>query len=93
MNKTELFHKIYKKYGKEKCILLVLEELAELQQALCKNSNRDIENRDEILDEFADCLNIMEYIQVVYDINNSELADYKEKKFQEKVLPKIIEQL
>jgi len=93
MNQAELYRKIYEKYGKEKCILLVVEELSELTKELCKNADRGFDNRNEILDEFSDVLNVLTYLQVIYNISDAELAEYKTKKYTEQIIPKVMEQL
>ena len=54
-----------KTYGAEAQIRMTFEEMAELQKELCKNSRGD-ENIPHIAEEIADCLIMLEQMQILF---------------------------
>lgn len=58
-----------KTYGAAAQIRMTFEEMAELQKELCKNSRGD-ENIPHIAEEIADCLIMLEQMQILFDIRD-----------------------
>ena len=75
---------IQKYKGKDFAVLCCIEEMAELTQALLKDVNRHKDNRNDILEEFADVLFSLEHIKNIYDISDAELYEAINKKMPSK---------
>lgn len=61
-------------YGKDMQLNVAIEELSELIKELCKNK-RGRDNRDNIIEEIADCYIMLEQLEVIFDIYAEELND------------------
>lgn len=81
--------KLYKKtvdmWGEQSQMMIALEELAELQQAISKwGRARSIEElepcRQNIIEEIADVEVMIEQISRMARINSSEVKDFKDKR-------------
>lgn len=59
-------------YGKDMQLNVAVEELSELIKELCKNK-RGNDNRDNIIEELADCYIVMEQIEIIFNITGNEL--------------------
>ena len=75
--------------GKNKIILIAVEEMSELIKALLKNINRGKDNREDILMELTDVSMFLEYVKMIYGFKDEEIRDYQDKVTHEKVMPKI----
>ena len=67
---------IYVTYGKNKQKLKAMEELGDLYQAL---RTEDIEN---IYEEVADVLNVIEHIKTIYNLDNKKILKLRHYKVQ-----------
>lgn len=61
-------------YGKDMQLNVAIEELSELIKEICK-SKRGADNRDNIIEEMADCQIMISQIQIIFDIGANEIAD------------------
>ena len=61
-------------YGKDMQLNVAIEELSELIKELCKNK-RGRDNRDNIIEEIADCYIMLQQLEVIFDIYAEELND------------------
>ena len=73
--------KMIEKNGKNKQVLVAVEEMQELSKELLKNVNRNVENRKEILEELADVLLMSMQLITIYNIDGKEI----EKVWEEKI--------
>ena len=73
--------KMIEKNGKNKQVLVAVEEMQELSKELLKNVNRDVKNRKEILEELADVLLMSMQLITIYNIDGKEI----EKVWEEKI--------
>ena len=73
--------KMIEKNGKNKQVLVAVEEMQELSKELLKNVNRDVKNRKEILEELADVLLMSMQLITIYNIDGEEI----EKVWEEKI--------
>lgn len=64
--------KIISYYGHEPQKMMLLEEMAELQKEICKDM-RGMPNPEAIIAEVADVLIMLEQIQMMYHISETEL--------------------
>lgn len=66
MNEREILGKAILTYGKETNTFWLLEEMAELQNELCKE-RRGRSNKDKIAEEIADVLIMLQEIEIMFD--------------------------
>ena len=59
-------------YGKDMQLNVAIEELSELIKEICKNK-RGNDNRDNIIEEMADCYIMLTQVRFIFDIKRSEL--------------------
>lgn len=59
-------------YGKDMQLNIAIEELSELIKEICKNK-RESNNRDNIIEEMADCYIMLEQLEIIFDIEPFEL--------------------
>ncbi len=78
MTAKELYRRALDAYGAEAQKRMVMEEMAELQKELCKNS-RGADNLASIAEEIADVEIMLEQMMVLYDCE-SLVAGYKKYK-------------
>ncbi len=62
--------KIIELWGKDRQMLMLLEEMSELQKEVLKNINRGRDNVFEIADEAADVFILMEQLVYIYGIRD-----------------------
>lgn len=74
MNAMEVLKQAIETYGKENQSMMVLEEMAELQKEVCK-SLRGNNNHDEIVEEIADVLIMIEQLKIMHDVKYRELNE------------------
>ena len=75
------------KYG-EKQVVVAIEELSELQKELCK-SLRDKTNKENIIEEMADVIIMINQMQMYFKISDEELhqeINYKLNRTKERLL-------
>lgn len=66
-------------YNKDLCGIIAMEECAELIQAISKAKRGNLD-RDNLIEEIADVLVCIEWLQEVYDISTSEISEWFIKK-------------
>lgn len=64
-----IYRRALKTYGADAQITITFEEMAELQKELCKHA-RGADNKAHIAEEIADCLIMLEQMQLLFDIRN-----------------------
>lgn len=66
----------------DRVIVIAIEEMAELSQQLTKGL-RGRMNKEHLLEEYTDCLIIMEWIKRYYDLSDEEINKWLDKKMNE----------
>lgn len=66
-------------YGKDMQLNVAIEELSELIKEICKNK-RGSDNRENIIEEMADCYIMLEQLNIIFDIEYSEINRVIEEK-------------
>lgn len=61
-------------YGKDMQLTVAIEEFSELIKEICKHK-RGEDNRDNILEEMADCYIMLEQLEIIFDIDFSQIND------------------
>ena len=74
VNMTKVLKQAIETYGKEKQSMMALEEMAELQKEVYK-SLRGNNNHDEIVEEIADVLIMIEQLKIMHDVKYRELNE------------------
>lgn len=72
----EIYQQAIAKYGKEAQLKMVIEEMAELTQAICK-SFRGKNNLDNLIEEIADVEIMLAQLKIIYEIDESEVETWK----------------
>lgn len=83
VNKTiertfDLTSKAIKHFGKDAQIHIIIEELAELQQAICKMQRGG--SLQNLIEEIADVRIVLTTLTSIYDINFTDIIDAQAKK-------------
>ncbi len=68
---TDIYETAIQAWGKNAQLLVLLEEMSELQKEVLKNINRDKDNLDNLVDETADVLIMLEQLQRIYNIKKA----------------------
>lgn len=68
-----LLQEILDYYGKDKQLLVVYEELAELTQAITKHERGITKDINNIIEETAHVMIIIEYIKMIYGFTDSDI--------------------
>lgn len=68
-------------YGEDMQLNVAIEEFSELIKEICK-SKRTMENRDNIIEEMADCYIMLEQIKIIFGIKNSSIYAMMEQKLE-----------
>lgn len=66
-------------YGKDMQLNVAVEEFSELIKEICKNK-RGRDNRQNILEEMADCYIMLEQLTIIFDIKPEETSNEIRKK-------------
>ena len=75
----KILEKAIETYGKDMQLNVAIEELSELIKEICKNK-RGSDNRDNIIEEMADCYIMMEQIEIIFGLKYCDIkAVYDEK--------------
>lgn len=77
--KLELYQRAIQKWGMELQLDMVIEECSELTKEICK-FKRDRNNREQIVEELSDVLNMIEQLKLMFDIDDSEIQTYMDAK-------------
>ena len=59
-------------YGEDMQLTVAVEELSELIKEICKNK-RGSDNRDNIIEEMADCYIMLQQLEIIYGISLGEI--------------------
>lgn len=59
-------------YGKDMQLNVAVEEFSELIKEICKNK-RGRDNRENIIEEMADCYIMLQQLEIIYGISLSEI--------------------
>lgn len=68
-----ILKKAVETYGKDMQLTVAVEEFSELTKEICKNK-RGSDNRDNIIEEIADCYIMLDQVKIIFDITPSELS-------------------
>lgn len=82
--------KAIKVYGKDMQLNVAIEEFSELIKEICKHK-RGEDNRDNILEEMADCYIMLEQLGVIFGIWFEEI-EYKKVEKLERLEKRLAEQ-
>ena len=66
-------------YGKDMQLKVAVEEFSELIKEICKHK-RGADNRDNIIEEVADCYIMLEQMEIIFEITVFELLSKKAEK-------------
>ena len=67
-----IFEQAIEAYGKDMQLNVAVEELSELIKEICK-SKRGSDNRDNIIEEMADCYIMLEQLEIIFDLKPAEM--------------------
>ena len=67
-----IFEQAIETYGKDMQLNVAVEELSELIKEICK-SKRGNDNRDNIIEEMADCYIMLEQLEIIFDVKPAEI--------------------
>lgn len=84
MNMERVMDRAIEHYGVEKQLLVCIEELSELIKAITKAErypNDDIK-KDDIAEEMADVYICIEYLKMIYNIDQEEIESWINKKIK-----------
>jgi hypothetical protein len=68
-------------YGKDMQLNVAIEEFSELIKEICKNK-RGSDNRDNIIEELADCYIMMEQVMIIFEIRRCEVDKWENEKLE-----------
>lgn len=87
MTQKEVMRKAIETYGEEAQLWMVTEEMSELQKEICKYK-RGKKNQEEMTDEIADVLIMIEQLSIICGITIDsvrERIDYKIDRLEERL--------
>lgn len=67
-----IFEQAIETYGKDMQLNVAVEELSELIKEICK-SKRGNDNRENIIEEMADCYIMLEQLEIIFDLKPAEI--------------------
>lgn len=79
-NQESVYVKLIEKY-KDKQLIVAIEELSELQKELCKALRGNI-NKENIIEELADVLIMLDQIKIYFSITSNEVKEIIDKKIE-----------
>ena len=85
--RKELYRSAVAKFGQFQQIDSAIEEMSELTKELCK-FKRGVDNRDAIVEEFADTIICLEQIKLMFMLNEEEVRncmDYKLDRLEKRI--------
>ena len=74
-----ILERAIKTYGKDMQLTVAVEELSELIKEICK-FKRGEANLDNIIEEIADCYIMLEQLEIIFDIEDSDIVKQIDKK-------------
>ncbi len=77
---SNVYKELIKKYG-DKQLIVAVEELSELQKELCK-ALRGKPNKENIIEEFADVLIMLDQVKIYFKIEDDEIRDIIDQKIE-----------
>ena len=66
-------------YGKDMQLTVAVEEFSELIKEICKHK-RGRDNRDNIIEEMADCYIMLGQLEIIFDVKGEEIDNEIRKK-------------
>lgn len=66
-------------YGKDMQLTVAVEEFSELIKEICKNK-RGRDNRDNIIEEMADCYIMLQQLEIIFGISLGEIIAVMDEK-------------
>lgn len=79
-NQESVYVKLIEKY-KDKQLIVAIEELSELQKELCK-ALRGKPNKEDIIEELADVLIMLDQLKIYFKIEDDEIRDIIDQKIE-----------
>lgn len=79
-NQESVYVKLIEKY-KDKQLIVAIEELSELQKELCK-ALRGKPNKEDIIEELADVLIMLDQVKIYFKIEDDEIRDIIDQKIE-----------
>lgn len=70
---NKLLLQAIQRFGRDKQVLVAVEEMAELQKELLKNINRNSENLRQVEEELADVFIMLQQIIMIYGFNDEDV--------------------
>ena len=67
--------------GRDLQLVVAIEEFSELIKEICKNK-RGRENRDNIIEEMADCYIMLEQLAIIFSVEKDEIGGWLDRKFE-----------
>ena len=80
----KIMNKAIKKYGVEKQLLICIEELSELIQAITKMERypNDETRKNDLTEELTDVLICLDYLALIYEIDEAKIDEIWSKKLK-----------
>ena len=80
----DILEKAIRHYGNENQMMQTMEELSELSVAIskCLRYKDDIEARNNLVEEIADVLIMIDQLKIIMDIKDYELECYRQYKLE-----------
>ena len=80
----KIMKKAIRKYGVEKQLLICIEELSELIQAITKMERypNDETRKNDLTEELTDVLICLDYLALIYEIDESKIDEIWSKKLK-----------
>lgn len=72
----EIYKEVIAVYGRRNQMNVAIEEMAELTKEICKHQ-RGFENLQNIIEEMADVYIMLEQLEIIFDIDISEIIKMK----------------
>ena len=71
----DILSRAISQFGKEKQVLVAVEELSELQKEILKNVNRGKDNLDHIKEELVDVIIMIKQLVLIYGFTDEDLNE------------------
>lgn len=76
---NSVFKRAIETYGVDSQLNVAIEEFSELIKEICKHK-RGADNTGAIVEEMADCYNMLEQMQMIFGLDGAVIEDAKQKK-------------
>lgn len=70
MEKAQIYKELIKKHGKEKQIIVAIEEMSELTKECCKFF-RGKENKNNLIEEITDVEIMIEQLKIIFNVSEA----------------------